>query len=160
MRSKILLRLSVYGAAAAAVMSVVAVPAHAASTQGAEMTSTGGCTEPTPDVTACTSLTERRIEVLTPAGIAVFRGEREYSDATSYPGGSYTIEGTRKYVYVYASSVAVPDGVIYFDPKVAKVGGSDVLSYSDGLTCNLETNFVEANGTGGYDHSTGSCTSG
>lgn len=44
--------------------------------------------------------------------------------------------------------VATPSGV----------DRSDVLTYSDGLTCVLDTNFVEANVTGGYNHSEGVCT--
>jgi hypothetical protein len=139
-------------------MAVAAGPAQAASTEGTNFTFRDSCTEPVPDVTACLTMTERRIEVLAPSGISVLQGYREYSDSTTYPGGSYTSDGSRRYVYVYSSRVEVPDGTIYFDPKVARVDGSDVLSFSDGLTCVLDTNFVEANGTGGYNHNTGSCT--
>ena len=158
MPAKTMLRLSACGAAAAALMGAVAAPATAASTEGTTFTIRETCTELAPEVTTCSAMTERRIEVHTPSGITIFQGYREYSDATRYPGGSHTSEGTRRYLVVYTSSVEVPDGTYYLDPQVTRVDGSDVLSYSDGLTCVLDTNFVEANVSGGYNHSTGSCT--
>ena len=101
---------------------------------------------------------QRRIEVVTPSGTAILQGYREYSDATIYPGGSWSNDGARRYVAVFGSSIAVPNGTIYFDPKVTRIDGWDVLSYSDGLTCVLDTNYVEGNGTNGYNHSSGTCT--
>ncbi|ELT44700.1 hypothetical protein ACJJV6_16805 [Arthrobacter nitrophenolicus] len=158
MRTKNLLRLSAYGAAVAALAVAAAVPAHAASTEGTTMSTTSDCTELAPGVTTCLTMEQRRIEVVTPSGTAILQGYREYSDATTYPGGSRSSDGTRGYVAVFGSSIIVPDGTIYFDPKVTRIDGWDVLSYSDGLTCVLDTNFVEANGTNGYNHSSGTCT--
>ncbi|UZX04840.1 hypothetical protein F8G81_21275 [Arthrobacter sp. CDRTa11] len=158
MPAKTMLRLSACGAAVAALMATAISPAQAASTEGTKITVRDTCTELAPDMTSCLSMTERRIEVHAPSGISVLQGYREYSTSTTYPDGSYTSDGTRRYVYVYSSRVEVPDGTIYFDPQVARVDGSDVLSFADGLTCVLDTNLVEANGTGGYNHSTGSCT--
>jgi hypothetical protein len=101
---------------------------------------------------------QRRNVIVTPSGVAILQGYREYSDSTTYPGGSQSSDGTRRYVSVFGSSIQTPDGTIYYDEKVVRVDGWDVISYSDGLTCVLDTNYVEANGTGGYNHSTSSCT--
>lgn len=158
MRTKNLLRFSACAAAVAA-LTGAAVPAQAASTQGTKTTTTDTCTELAPDVTTCLTMAERRIKVVTPSGVAVLQGYREYSDTTTYPGGSRVTDGTRRYVYVFGSSIVTPDGTIYYDQKMARVDGSDVLSDSDGLTCVLDTSFVEANSTGGYNHSTATCTS-
>lgn len=122
------------------------------------MTDTSTCTELAPEVTTCLTMAERRNVVVTPSGVAILQGYREFSDSTTYPGGSQSGEGTRRYVSVFGSSIVTPDGTIYYDAKVTRVDGVDILSYSDGLNCLLETNFVEANGTGGYNHSTGTCT--
>ena len=157
MRTKYLFRLSASVAAAAALMGTAA-PAQASSSGGTTQTSTSECTELAPEVTTCLTMAERRNVVITPSGVAVLQGYREYSDSTTYPGGSQSSDGTRRYVSIFGSSIQTPDGVIYYDPKVTRVDGSDILSYSDGLTCVLDTNFVEANGAGGYNHSTGTCT--
>jgi hypothetical protein len=157
MRTKNLLRLSACLAAAAALLGAAA-PAQAASSEGTTATATSGCTELAPEVTTCLTLTERRNVIVTPSGVAILQGYREYSDSTTYPGGSQSSDGTRRYVSVFGSSIQTPDGTIYYDQKVARVDGKDVLSYSDGLTCVLDTNFVEANATGGYNHGTASCT--
>lgn len=158
MRTKNLLRLSACGAAVAALAIAAALPAHAASTEGTKISTTSECTELAPGVTTCLTMEQRRIEVVTPAGTAILQGYREYSDATTYPGGSRSSEGARRYVAIFGSSIVVPDGTIYFDPKVTRVDGWDVLSDSDGLRCVLDTNYVEANGTNGYNHSTATCT--
>jgi hypothetical protein len=157
MRTKNLLRLSACVAAAAALMGAAA-PAQASSSEGTTKSTTSTCTELAPGVTTCLTMEERRNVVVTPSGVAVLQGYREYTDSTTYPGGSQSSEGTRRYVSVFGSSLQTPDGDIYYDAKVTRVNGSDVLSFSDGLTCVLDTNFVEANGTGGYNHSTGVCT--
>ncbi|TLM88285.1 hypothetical protein [Pseudarthrobacter sp. NamE5] len=157
MCTKNLFRLSACVAAAAALMGVAA-PAQAASSGGTTQTSTSDCTELAPAVTSCLTMAERRNVVITPSGVAVLQGYREYSDSTTYPGGSHSSDGTRRYVAVFGSAMQTLDGIIYYDPKVTRVDGYDVLSYSDGFTCVLQTNFVEANGTGGYNHSTGTCT--
>lgn len=60
----------------------------------------------------------------------------------TYPGGSHSSDGTRRYVSVFGSSIATPDGTIYYDQEVARVDGSDVITYSDGQTSVLDTNFV------------------
>ena len=157
MSTKNLLRLSACAAAVAALFGAAA-PAQAASSEGTTATVTSGCTELAPGVTTCLTLDERRNVVVTPSGVAVLQGYREYSDSTVYPGGSRSSDGTRRYVAVFGSWIQTPDGTIYYDEKVTRVDGSDVISSSDGVTCVLDTNFVEANGTGGYNHSTGSCT--
>jgi hypothetical protein len=157
MRTNNLLRFAACTAAAAALMGAAA-PAQAASSEGTTTTATSGCTELAPEITTCLTMDERRNVVVTPSGVAVLQGYREYSDSTAYPGGSYSTEGARRYVSVFGSSIQTPDGTIYYDAKVTRVDGWDVLFYSDGLTCVLDTNFVEANSTGGYNHNTGSCT--
>ena len=157
MRTKNLLRLSASGAVAVALMGVT-IPAQADSSDGTKMTETSSCTELAPGVTTCLTMAERRNMVVTPAGVAVLQGYREYSDSITYPGGSHSSDGTRRYVSVFGSSIATPDGTIYYNQKVARVDGSDVISYSDGETCVLDTNYVEANSTGGYNHSTWTCT--
>ena len=145
-------------AAAVAVLMGAAAPAHAASSEGTTKSTTSTCTELAPEVTTCLTMDERHNVVVTPSGVAVLQGYREFSDSTTYPGGWQSSEGTRRYVSVFGSSIVTPDGVIYYDAKVERVDGSDVLSYSDGLTCVLDTNFVEASVTGGYNHSEGVCT--
>lgn len=157
MRTNNLVRLSACAAAVAALVGVAA-PAQAASSEGTTQDTTSTCTELAPDVTTCSTMDQRRNVVVTPSGIAVLQGYREYSDSTAYPGGSFSLAGARRYVSVFGSSIEIPDGVIYYDAKVALVDGSDVLSYSDGLTCVMDTNFVEANVVGGFNHSTVVCT--
>ena len=157
MRNRNLLRLSA-GIAAAASLMGAAVPAQASSSEGATKSTTSTCTELAPDITTCLTMEERRNVVVTPSGVAVLQGYREYTDSTTFPDGTQSSQGTRRYVSVFGSSVQTPDGVLYYDAKVTRVDGSDVLSFPDGLTCVLDTNFVEANVSGGYNHSTGVCT--
>ena len=157
MSTKNLVRLSACAAAVAALLGAAA-PAQAASSEGTTATVTSGCTDLAPEVTTCLTMDQRRNVIVTPSGVAILQGYREYSDSTTYPGGSQSSDGTRRYVSVFGSSIQTPDGTIYYDERVVRVDGWDVISYSDGLTCVLDTNFVEANGTGGYNHSTSSCT--
>jgi hypothetical protein len=153
------LRLAACGAIAAGALTAVAVPANAASTEGRTTTVFDQCvTEELSGVTFCRAGTERRIEVHTPSGVVVLQGTGDYSDTTSYPGGSYASEGTHRYVSVFASSAQTPDGVIYFDPNVIKIDSESTLTYSDGMTCVFDMDYAEANNGGGYNHSTGYCT--
>lgn len=136
-----------------------AVPADAASTEGRKTTTFDQCvTDAQTGVTFCRSGTERRIEVHTPAGVVVLQGSGDFSDTTIYPGGSYTSQGTHRYVSVFASSVETPDGLIYFDPNVVKIDSESTSVYSDGMTCTFDMDYVAANNGGGYDHGSVSCT--
>jgi hypothetical protein len=143
----------------AAALTTAAVPANAASTEGSKVTVFDQCvTDEQTGVTSCRSGTERRIEVHTPAGVVVLQGAGDFSDTMTYPGGSYTSDGTHRFVSVFASSVETPDGLIFFDPNVVKIDSESTSTYSDGMTCVFDMDYVAANESGGYNHSSAYCT--
>lgn len=138
--------------------AAAAVPANAASTDGMTKTTYDQCTaDVQTGVTFCRAGNQRRIEVHTPSGVVILQGSGELS--TTYPGGTIESEGTNRYVSVFGSSVETPDGPFYIDPKVIRIDSESTSTYSDGLTCDFDMNWVIANGDGGYDHSTVVCTS-
>lgn len=154
------LRLAAYAIGATLLLTAAAVPANASSTEGMTKTTYDQCTtDAQTGVTFCRTGNQRRIEVHTPSGVVILQGSGEFSESTTFPGGTSESVGTNRYVSVFGSSVETPDGPFYIDPKVIRIDSESTSTYSGGLTCDFDMNWVIANGDGGYDHSTVVCSS-